>query len=121
MVTPPPTRVGDAPATDVHPLVLAACKLVGVRHVFRIGGAQAMAALAFGTESVPAVDMIVGPGNTYVQLAKAQLAGVTGTDGFYGPSEIHHCDASPTRRSRRTARAGRADPARFMVAWEARC
>ena len=88
VVTPPPTRSGTGPAQDVAPLVLAACRLCGVHNVFRIGGAQAMAALAFGTPSVGAVDMIVGPGNTYVQLAKAQLAGIIGTDGFYGPSEI---------------------------------
>lgn len=122
VVTPPPTRVGDAPATDVHPLVLAACKLVGVRHVFRIGGAQAMAALAFGTETVPAVDMIVGPGNTYVQLAKAQLAGVTGTDGFYGPSEIltiADASADPRRVAADLLAQAEHDPGKcFLVAWE---
>jgi len=88
VVTPPPTRQSGQPAQDVAPLVLAACQLAGVRRVYRIGGAQAMAALAFGTESVEPVDMIVGPGNTFVQLAKAQLGGIVGTDGYYGPSEI---------------------------------
>ncbi len=88
VVTPPPTSAPGEAARDVAPLVLAACKLCGISKVYRIGGAQAMAALAFGTETVQPVDMIVGPGNNYVQLAKAQLSGLVGSDGFYGPSEI---------------------------------
>lgn len=88
VVTPPPTRREGEEARDVAQLVLAACELCGVRRVYRIGGAQAIAALAFGTETVQPVDMVVGPGNTFVQLAKSQLSGVIGTDGYYGPSEI---------------------------------
>ena len=89
MVCPPPTRVGDEVVGDISPLVLATCKLIGIKNVYRIGGAQAIAAFAHGTEIVKPVDMIVGPGNMYVQLAKAMVNGVTGTDnGFYGPSEI---------------------------------
>jgi len=90
VVCPPPTRrsEADAPA-DVSPLVLAAASLLGVGNVYRLGGAQAIAALAYGTQTVRKVDLIAGPGNVYVQLAKAQLGAVCGTDnGFYGPSEI---------------------------------
>lgn len=91
IVNPPPTRrPGDeSPARDISPVVLATCRLLGVDTVYRIGGAQAVAALAYGTETVEAVDLIAGPGNVYGQLAKQMVAGVVGTDGgFYGPSEI---------------------------------
>jgi histidinol dehydrogenase len=122
VVTPPPTRSGEEPAKDVAPLVLAACKLVGIRNVYRIGGAQGMAALAFGTETVRPVDMIVGPGNTYVQLAKAQLSGVIGTDGFYGPSEIltiADSAADPRRVAADLIAQAEHDPGKcFLVAWE---
>jgi histidinol dehydrogenase len=76
------------PTADVSPLVLAACALCGVSEVYRMGGAQAIGALAFGTESVEAVDVIVGPGNHYVQEAKRQVAGLVGIDGVAGPSEL---------------------------------
>jgi histidinol dehydrogenase len=90
VVCPPPTRRDESqPAGDVSPLVLATAKLLGIEQVYRLGGAQAVAALAYGTESVEKVDLIAGPGNIFVQLAKAQLGAVCGTDnGFYGPSEI---------------------------------
>lgn len=89
VVNPPPTKQKGKAAGDVSPIVLAACALLGIERVYRIGGAQAVAALAYGTESVEKVQMIAGPGNVYVQLAKQQLRGVVGTDGgFYGPSEI---------------------------------
>jgi len=91
IVHPPPTLAAgesDAPR-EISPVVLATCRLLGVETVYRIGGAQAVAALAYGTESVEAVDLIAGPGNVYGQLAKQMLAGVVGTEGgFYGPSEI---------------------------------
>jgi histidinol dehydrogenase len=61
---------------------------LGLSDVFRAGGPAAIAAMAFGTETIPAVDKIVGPGNRYVQLAKRDLAGCVGIDGFLGPSEI---------------------------------
>ena len=78
------------PAPDGHAsdLVLAAAALSRVERVFTIGGAQAVAALAYGTESVPAVDKIVGPGNAYVAAAKRQVFGVVGIDMLAGPSEI---------------------------------
>ncbi|MBN2179082.1 MAG: histidinol dehydrogenase [Deltaproteobacteria bacterium] len=72
----------------VHPLILAAAKLGGVERIFRIGGAQAIAALAYGTESVPPVDKIVGPGNVYVAAAKRMVFGKVGIDMIAGPSEI---------------------------------
>ena len=89
VVHPPPTRREGEPYEDRGAAVLAVCALLGLRRVYRMGGAQAVAALAFGTERVPRVDLVAGPGNLYVQLAKAQVRGVVGTDsGFYGPSEI---------------------------------
>jgi len=69
-------------------LVLAVCHELGLTDVFRAGGAAAIAAMAFGTATIPAVDKIVGPGNLYVQLAKRLLAGCVGIDAFLGPSEI---------------------------------
>jgi histidinol dehydrogenase len=71
-----------------NPLVLAAASLAGVDRVFAIGGAQAIAALAYGTATVPAVDKIVGPGNAYVAAAKRRVFGVVGIDMVAGPSEI---------------------------------
>ena len=76
------------PRGEVNPLVLAAAHLVGVDEVWRIGGAQAIAALAYGTERIRRVDVITGPGNDYVAEAKRQLFGVVGIDMVAGPSEI---------------------------------
>ena len=81
MVTPTPNG-------EVNPLVLAAAKLAGVSEVWRIGGAQAVAALAYGTDKISPVDVIVGPGNAWVAEAKRQLYGVVGIDMVAGPSEI---------------------------------
>jgi histidinol dehydrogenase len=78
IVTPPP----------VAPVTLAACGLVAVPEVHLMGGAQAIAALALGTQTVDPVDVIVGPGNLYVQEAKRQLSGRVGIDGFAGPSDL---------------------------------
>ena len=69
-------------------MILAACVLCEVTEVYRMGGAQAIAALAYGTESVEAVDVIAGPGNPYVQEAKRQVVGQVGIDGVAGPSEL---------------------------------
>jgi len=71
-----------------NPLVLAAARLAGVDEIYRVGGAQAVAALAYGTASIPAVDKIVGPGNAYVAEAKRQVFGTVGIDMIAGPSEI---------------------------------
>ena len=80
--------VVPTPGGERHPLVLAAAALAGVDRVFTIGGAQAIAALAYGTQTVPAVDKIVGPGNAYVAAAKRRVFGVVGIDMVAGPSEI---------------------------------
>ena len=77
-----------AVASGYQPAILAACALCGVDAVFRMGGAQAIAALAYGTETVPAVDVIVGPGSLWVQEAKRQVSGDVGIDGFAGPSDL---------------------------------
>jgi histidinol dehydrogenase len=71
-----------------HPLVLAASHLLGIEHVYAVGGAQAVAALAFGTETIPRVDKIVGPGNVYVAAAKKLVFGTVDIDSIAGPSEI---------------------------------
>jgi len=81
MVTP-------ASGGRISPLVLAAAKRAGVREIYRIGGAQAVAALAYGTQSIAAVDKIVGPGNAYVAAAKREVFGRVGIDSIAGPSEI---------------------------------
>ena len=78
-----PAHSGAAPS----PVVLVAADLAQVDRVFQIGGAQAIAAMAYGTETVPAVDMICGPGNVFVTLAKKLLFGEVGIDGLYGPTE----------------------------------
>ena len=82
MVTPPAKDGG------VNPNILAAAKVAGVDRIFKVGGAQAVAALAYGTESVPKVDKIVGPGNAFVAEAKKQVFGVVSIDMIAGPSEI---------------------------------
>jgi len=81
MVVPTPDGV-------VNPLVLAAADLAGVTEIYRVGGAQAVAALAYGTETIRPVDKIVGPGNAYVAAAKRQVFGTVGIDMIAGPSEI---------------------------------
>ena len=81
MVTP-------ASGGAINPLVLAAAKRAGVTDIYRVGGAQAIAALAYGTESLTAVDKIVGPGNAYVAAAKREVFGQVGIDSVAGPSEI---------------------------------
>jgi histidinol dehydrogenase len=73
---------------EVNPTILGACALCGVDEVYRMGGAQAVAALAYGTESVERVDVIVGPGNLWVQEAKVQCSAHVGIDGFAGPSDL---------------------------------
>jgi histidinol dehydrogenase len=80
--------VVPAPDGNLNPLVMAAAAIAGVDKVFTIGGAQAIAALAYGTQSVPNVDKIVGPGNSYVALAKSLVFGQVGIDMIAGPSEI---------------------------------
>ena len=71
-----------------HPLILATCRLLGLEAVYAVGGAQAVGALAFGTETVPRVDVVVGPGNAYVATAKKLVVGQVGIDSVAGPSEV---------------------------------
>jgi len=82
MVTPP------GKDGKVNPVILAAAKIAGIDRIFKVGGAQAVATLAYGTESIPKVDKIVGPGNAYVAEAKKQVYGVVSIDMIAGPSEI---------------------------------
>ncbi|MFW6319441.1 MAG: histidinol dehydrogenase, partial [Bacillota bacterium] len=82
MITPP-SQDGS-----VNQTILAAAKLCGIKEVYRIGGAQGIAALAYGTESIPPVNKIVGPGNKYVAAAKKEVYGFVGIDMIAGPSEI---------------------------------
>ena len=82
MVTPP-----NADGT-IHPVILAAAKIAGVDAIFKVGGAQAVAALAYGTQSIPKGDKIVGPGNAFVAEAKKQVFGLVSIDMIAGPSEI---------------------------------
>lgn len=73
---------------NAHPAMIAGCHLSGADQIFRVGGAQAIAAMAYGTQTIPAVDKIVGPGNAYVNEAKRQVFGLVGIDQLAGPSEI---------------------------------
>jgi histidinol dehydrogenase len=82
IVAPPQRATGK-----ISPIILAAAAVAGVSEVYTIGGAQAIAALAYGTESIPAVDKIFGPGNLFVTLAKQQVFGTVGIDGLAGPTE----------------------------------
>ena len=79
----PANRDGQA-----HPVILAAAHVAGITEIYKVGGAAAMAALAYGTATIPRVDKLVGPGSIYVTLAKKHLFGVVGIDGLYGPSEV---------------------------------
>ena len=83
VITTPPNAEGK-----VNPVILAAAKVAGVDKIFKVGGAQAIAALAYGTESIPKVDKIVGPGNAFVAEAKKQVFGKVSIDMIAGPSEI---------------------------------
>ncbi len=82
MVTPPNQN------GEINPYILASAKVAGVKEIYKVGGAQAIAALAYGTESIPKVDKIVGPGNTFVAEAKKQVFGEVSIDMIAGPSEI---------------------------------
>ena len=83
VIVTPPDKNGK-----INPVILAAAKIAGVDRIFKVGGAQAIAALAYGTESVPKVDKIVGPGNAFVAEAKRQVFGLVSIDMIAGPSEI---------------------------------
>ena len=82
MVTPPGTE------KSLNPAVLVAAQVAGIEEIYRVGGAQSIAALAYGTETIPKVDVITGPGNIYVTLAKKLVFGTVGIDSLAGPSEV---------------------------------
>lgn len=86
VITPPNREFANA-EMPINPIILAACAVAGVDEVYAIGGAQAVAALAYGTETIRPVDKIFGPGNLFVTLAKRQVYGVVGIDGLAGPTE----------------------------------
>ncbi len=83
VVVSPPRYKGS-----IHPVILATCKELKIKEVYRVGGAQAVFALAKGTKTIPKVDKIVGPGNKWVQMAKKKLFGLVGIDSIAGPSEV---------------------------------
>lgn len=117
----PNRRAGDEGARDISPIVLAAAHLLRIDKVYRVGGAEAVAALAFGTDTIKPVDFIAGPGNVYGQLAKAQVNGTVGIDGFYGPSEIVTIadeSANPVRIAADLIAQAEHDPGKcFLVVW----
>ncbi len=122
VVHPLPTRrEGDDAAADISPIVLAAAHIIGIDKVYRVGGAEAVAALAYGTESIKPVDFIAGPGNVFSQLAKAQVNGTVGIDGFYGPSEIVTIaddSADPVRIAADLLAQAEHDPGKcFLLVW----
>jgi len=122
---PLPTKrgaCGDGDGSDdISPIVLATAHLLGIDKVYRVGGAEAVAALAYGTETIEPVDFIAGPGNVYGQLAKAQVSGTVGIDGFYGPSEIVTIaddSADPVRIAADLIAQAEHDPGKcFLVVW----
>jgi histidinol dehydrogenase len=87
VVVTPPNRSFAGAEAPIDPIILAACAIAGVEEIYPLGGAQAIAALAYGTETVRPVDKIFGPGNLFVTLAKRQVYGVVGIDGLAGPTE----------------------------------
>jgi histidinol dehydrogenase len=87
VVVTPPNKAFTNSEAPIDPIILAACAVAGVDEVYAIGGAQAIAALAYGTETIRPVDKIFGPGNLFVTLAKRQVYGVVGIDGLAGPTE----------------------------------
>lgn len=117
----PNRRPGDESTSDISPIVLAAAHLLGIGKVYRVGGAEAVAALAFGTDTIAPADFIAGPGNVYGQLAKAQVNGAVGIDGFYGPSEIVTLadeTADPVRIASDLIAQAEHDPGKcFLVVW----
>ena len=130
VIHPPSTRGVGGTEGSAKPqaaasgaVVLAVCRMLGIERVYRIGGAQGVAALAYGTGTVEPVDLIAGPGNVFVQLAKAQVAGICGTDGgFYGPSEIVTVadgSADAARVASDLIAQAEHDPGKcFLVAWQ---
>lgn len=123
VVNPPPYRREGEPARDLSPIVLATGKLLGIKSIYRIGGPAGVAALTYGTESVQAVDMIVGPGHPVVAAAQSQVRGLVGTGDYYGASEIVTIADESARASFVAAdliAQAEHDPGKcFLIAWSA--
>jgi histidinol dehydrogenase len=118
----PNRRAGETEiASDISPIVLAAAHMLGIDKVYRVGGAEGVAAFACGTDTIKPVDFIAGPGNVYSQLAKAQVNGTVGIDGFYGPSEIVTIaddSADPVRIAADLIAQAEHDPGKcFLLVW----
>lgn len=122
VVTPPPYRKEGEQAKDISPITLAVANMLGLSKVYRIGGPPAVAALAYGTETIEKVNFIAGPGHPVVQAAKMRVNGVVGVDAFYGASEIvtvadRSCDI-PGVAADLIAQAEH-DPGKcFFIAWD---
>lgn len=122
VVTPPPyCKPGESPK-DISPITLAVANMLGLRKVYRIGGPPAVAALAYGTQTIEPVNFIAGPGHPVVQAAKMRVNGVVGVDAFYGASEIvtvadQSCD--PHAVAADLIAQAEHDPGKcFLIAWD---
>ena len=122
VVTPPPYRKEGEPAKDISPITLAVANMLGLSKFYRIGGAPAVAALAYGTDTIEPVHFIAGPGHPVVQAAKLRVNGVVGVDAFYGASEIvtvadGTCDADAVAAD--LIAQAEHDPGKcFLIAWD---
>lgn len=122
VVTPPPYRKDGELAKDISPITLAVASMLGLSKVYRVGGPPAVAALAYGTESIDPVNFIAGPGHPVVQAAKMRVNGVVGVDAFYGASEIvtiadGSCDVDAVAAD--LIAQAEHDPGKcFLIAWD---
>jgi len=122
VVTPPPYRKEGEPAKDISPITLAVASMLGLTNMYRIGGAPAVAALAYGTETIKPVNFIAGPGHPVVQAAKLRVNGVVGVDAFYSASEIvtvadDACDIDAVAAD--LIAQAEHDPGKcFLIAWD---
>lgn len=122
VVTPPPYRQDSEAAKDISPITLAVASMLGLSKVYRIGGPPAVAALAYGTDTIEPVNFIAGPGHPVVQAAKLRVNGVVGVDAYYGASEIvtvadDSCDLSAVAAD--LIAQAEHDPGKcFLIAWD---
>ncbi len=122
VVSPPPYRKDGGPAGDISPITLAVAHMLGIEKVYRVGGPVAVAALAYGTDTIAPVDFIAGPGHPVVQAAKLRVNGVVGIDAFYGASEIvtiadRSCNAACVAAD--LIAQAEHDPGKcFLIAWD---
>ena len=122
VVTPPPYRKEGEAAKDISPITLAVAHMLGLTKVYRIGGPPAVAALAYGTDTIEPVNFIAGPGHPVVQAAKMRVNGVVGVDAFYGASEIvtvadDSCDVDAVAAD--LIAQAEHDPGKcFLIAWD---